>query len=76
MYFGTAPLFNGGHASAGVTAPSTSWFLAEGATGSYFTTFVLLANPGDEDANVTLTYLTSTGTPVTKSVDDCRPVSA
>ena len=40
------PLFNGGHASAGVTAPSTSWFLAEGATGSFFTTFLLLANPG------------------------------
>ena len=39
------PLFCGGHASAGATAPSTSWFLAEGATGSYFTTFVLLANP-------------------------------
>jgi hypothetical protein len=68
MYFGTTPLFNGGHESAGVTAPSTSWFLAEGATGSFFTTFVLLANPGDVDANVTLTYLPSTGVPVIKRV--------
>ena len=25
--------------------PSTNWFLAEGATGSFFTTFVLLSNP-------------------------------
>ena len=27
---------SGGHASAGVTAPSTNWFLAEGATGTFF----------------------------------------
>ena len=46
MYFGT-PIFNAGHESAGAPAPSTSWFLAEGATGDFFTTFLLLANPGD-----------------------------
>ena len=47
MYFGTPPdvLFKAGHNSAGVNAPSTSWFLAEGATGPFFETFVLLANP-------------------------------
>jgi hypothetical protein len=67
MYFGADPLWLGGHASAGATAPSTSWFLAEGATGGYFTTFVLLANPNDEAADVTLTYLPDTGVPVTKS---------
>ena len=39
------PLWIGGHESAGVTAPSPSWFLAEGATGAFFDTFVLLANP-------------------------------
>ena len=44
MYFGT-PLFNGGHESAGATELSTEWFLAEGATGSFFTTFVLISNP-------------------------------
>jgi hypothetical protein len=65
MYFGT-PTFNGGHASAGETAPATSWFLAEGATGDYFTTFVLLANPSPSDAEVTLTYLPLSGTPLTK----------
>jgi autotransporter-associated beta strand protein len=66
MYFGSSPLFNGGHESAGVTAPSTTWFLAEGATGPFFETFILLANPGATDARVTLTYLTSAGPPVTK----------
>ena len=49
MYFGTPPdvLWKAGHESAGVTAPATEWFLAEGATGPYFETFILVANPGD-----------------------------
>jgi hypothetical protein len=65
MYFGDAPLFNGGHESAGVTAPSPTWFLAEGATGPFFETFILLANPNDSEVTATLTYLPSAGTPVT-----------
>ncbi len=65
MYFGDVPLFNGGHESAGVNAPSTTWFLAEGATGPFFETFVLLANPGDTDATATLTYLPLGGSPIT-----------
>jgi hypothetical protein len=65
MYFGASPFWSGGHASAGATAPSTHWLLAEGATGSYFTTFVLIANPNDDEARLTLTYLPLTGSPVT-----------
>jgi hypothetical protein len=64
MYFGS-PVFSGGHESAGVTRPSTSWFLAEGATGSFFTTFVLLSNPNATPAEVTLTYLREGGGTVT-----------
>lgn len=64
MYFGT-PLFAAGHESAGIAAPSTTWFHAEGATGGFFTTFLLLANPNDQPANVTLTYLPAGGAPVT-----------
>jgi autotransporter-associated beta strand protein/YVTN family beta-propeller protein len=67
MYFGTDPLWRGGHGSAGTTEPSTSWFLAEGATGTYFTTFVLMANPNADAAEVTVTYLPDSGVPVTKS---------
>ncbi len=69
MYFGgsdTSP-FAGGHAAAGVTMPNTTWYLAEGATGSYFDTFVLVANPNAADATVTLTYLPDNGTPLTKA---------
>jgi len=65
MYFGTSPFWSGGHASAGVTAPATHWLLAEGATGSFFTTFVLVANPNDEAVDLTFTYLPAEGAPVT-----------
>ena len=53
MYFGAPPdvLFKAGHESAGVTAPSTRWFLAEGATGPFFETFILLANPNPTPAD-------------------------
>jgi hypothetical protein len=64
MYFGASPFWSGGHASAGATAPSTHWLLAEGATGSYFTTFVLVANPNDTAADLTFTYLPAIGSPV------------
>jgi hypothetical protein len=47
MYFGITPtsLWSGGTESAGVTALSTHWFLAEGATGGFFDTFILVSNP-------------------------------
>ena len=47
MYFGASPVWTGGHESAGVSEPSTRWFHAEGATGTVFDTFILLANPDD-----------------------------
>jgi len=38
MYLTTGGLFYGaGHESAGITAPATQWFFAEGATGDFFT---------------------------------------
>ena len=68
MYFGArqSPAFTGGHASAGVTAPATNWFLAEGATGTYFDTFLLLANPNATEADVTFTFFPAGGSPVTR----------
>jgi hypothetical protein len=56
MYFGTAPLFKGGHDSPGVTLPANQWFFGEGATGGFFDTFVLLGNPSVRTANVKMTY--------------------
>jgi len=60
-------LFNAGHDSAGVTAPSSQWFLAEGATGDYFDLFVLIANPGTQPVTVDVTYLLPDGTTLTKA---------
>ena len=67
MYFGTSPFWNGGHESAGVNAPSTSWFHAEGATGPFFDTFILLSNPNSTPATVTLRFLLDSGATVTKT---------
>ena len=64
MYFGQ-PLFNGGHESAGVTEPSTQWFHAEGRTGPLFDTYILVANPGQTEAHVTVRFLRAHGTPLT-----------
>jgi hypothetical protein len=66
MYFGSTPshLWSGGHATTG-SVPAAEWFLVEGATGAFFDTFVLLTNPADQAANVTLTYLLEGGETVT-----------
>ena len=67
MYFGLNPLWKAGHESAGVTTPATEWLLAEGATGSFFDTFLLLSNPGTAPADVTVTYLPASGAPIVKT---------
>jgi uncharacterized repeat protein (TIGR03803 family) len=59
--------FGAGHASAGVTAPALQWFLAEGATGSFFDLFVLVANPNPTAAAITVDYLVIGGGVVTKT---------
>jgi hypothetical protein len=53
--------FEAGHASAGVSAPANSWFFAEGATGSFFDLFFLLANPHATPVTVRGTYLLPDG---------------
>ena len=40
---------------------SSQWYLAEGSTGGDFETWVLVQNPGDEAANVEITYMTDSG---------------
>jgi hypothetical protein len=59
-------LFNAGHESMGITAPSTNWFFAEGATGTYFDMYLLLANPGTTEARVKIDYLFAGGGVLTK----------
>ena len=51
-----------------MTSPGTRWGLAEGRSGgpSNYQTYILLANPGAADAEVTITYLPEGGTPFTR----------
>ena len=51
----------GGHASIGATGPATSWFLAEGFTSESFDTYVLIQNPQEVSAEVTLSFMTPGG---------------
>jgi hypothetical protein len=69
MYFSTpTQAFAAGHEGAAVTAPATNWFLAEGATGSFFDLFVLVANAESTDAQIKVSYLLPNGAaPVVKN---------
>jgi hypothetical protein len=50
-----------GHVGAGAVAPSTTWLFAEGATGSFFNLYLLLANPNPAAASVDVHYLLPDG---------------
>jgi hypothetical protein len=68
MYLNTAArAFKGGHNSAGVTAPSLNWFLAEGSTGSFFSMYMLVANPNASAATLKVTYIRTSGAPIEKT---------
>ncbi|MBU1669838.1 MAG: hypothetical protein KKF41_01860 [Actinobacteria bacterium] len=57
MYFMYHGVYPGGSIGAGVTALSTEWFLAEGATHPGFEEWISLMNPGGSSANVKITYM-------------------
>jgi len=58
--FGT--VLRGGHDAVASPAPATQWFFAEGATGSFFNLYLLLANFETADAAVDVEYLLDDGT--------------
>jgi len=62
-------LFGGGHNALGVVAPAPRWFLAEGATGTFFDTFLLIANPGDAPTRVRVRYLLPSGESFARDYD-------
>jgi len=68
MYLNTGgKAFKGGHNSAGVTAPSLNWFLAEGSTGGFFSMFMLIANPNATPSTLRATYILASGAPIVKT---------
>jgi hypothetical protein len=50
-----------GHDSIGTTTPAANYYLAEGTSGYGFTTYVLVQNPGNNNATVNITYMTPKG---------------
>jgi type 1 glutamine amidotransferase len=67
MYLSTpSQTWAGGHDSAGATSLATRWFLAEGATGGFFDTFVLVGNPNPTDASIRVSYLPADGAVVVR----------
>lgn len=67
MYFGASRFWEGGHATLGSRATSRSWYHAEGATGSFFDTYLLVYNPQEVPAVVTFTFLLESGQRVTRT---------
>jgi hypothetical protein len=64
---GAGQVFALGHAAAAVAAPSPTWFFGEGATGSFFDTYLLLANPSAQPASVQVDYLRDQGGSVSRT---------
>ncbi|MBN1288340.1 MAG: L,D-transpeptidase [Actinobacteria bacterium] len=52
---------DGGSNSSGVTKTSNTWYLAEGYTGGDFDEFILIQNPGNEDATANVQYMRPDG---------------
>jgi len=74
MYWNTLESYRqAAHGSIGVTAPCTEWLLAEGSTGSdpagCYETWILVQNPGTQEAGVHLQYMTVGGMVEGPSVD-------
>ncbi|MGE5620395.1 MAG: glycosyl hydrolase family 18 protein [Sphingomonadaceae bacterium] len=57
-----------GHVVTAVTAPSRTWYLAEGATTEPFHTWILLQNPNPVPAYVRVNYLLESGAPMLREM--------
>jgi hypothetical protein len=67
MYWSAGSTFwIGGHESAGVPAPAVRWLHAEGATGAFFHTYLLLGNPNAAPTDARVTYLLPDGSTVVR----------
>jgi uncharacterized repeat protein (TIGR01451 family) len=55
------------HADTALEVLNTSWYFAEGATTDGFKLFYLVQNPHDQPVTITVTYLLSSGPPITRT---------
>ncbi len=61
VYFLYRGGWDGGHTALGSASASTTWYFAEGCTRRGFEEWICLLNPGEEDARVTLDFLSDSG---------------
>ncbi len=61
MYFNYQGMWKGGHDVMATAAAHTSWYFAEGTTQGNFDEYITLQNPGNAQANVTITYYRASG---------------
>jgi hypothetical protein len=61
-------MFKAGHVSAGIAAPATDWFLAEGNAGDFFDFFVLVMNATGDAADLKVDLLLSDGSVITRGL--------
>jgi len=66
MYFNYHGAWTGGHVVVGAKNSGTTWFFAEGTTRDNFNEWLCLQNPGNADAQATITYYPASGPVVTK----------
>lgn len=66
-YFVDGPTFQAGETSVGSPGASTEWYFAEGSSGPFFDTFLLLANPTENVAQVQVRYLPDHGDEVVRT---------
>ena len=67
MYFLYHGAWTGGHDVLGANRAVTTWFFAEGCTADNFEEWLCLQNPGNDTANVTITYYPQWGSPSSQS---------
>ncbi len=67
MYFNYNGVWTGGHDAVGATSPASAFYFAEGTCRPNFEPYFTVLNPGDADANVTITYMKGDGTTDTQS---------
>ncbi|MDY6796627.1 MAG: hypothetical protein SWK76_15310 [Actinomycetota bacterium] len=58
MYFTYDGAISGGHDAVGANSTSKQWYFAEGYTGSGFSEWICVLNPGDFPANLTFDFQT------------------
>ncbi|MGQ9702965.1 MAG: DUF5719 family protein [Actinomycetota bacterium] len=69
MYFEYRGGWDGGHVALGSVAASNDWYFAEGCTRQGFEEWVCLLNPGEEQAHVSLDFISTSGELITLEVE-------